>query len=62
MEHTPDHDPRTHTPARIAVEPGSPPPLPFEHATADQLAQLINQGHDTSDLTRLILNTTGRAA
>lgn len=52
----PDHD-------NTLVE--SPPPLPtlpFEHATADQLAHLIREGHDTSDLTRLILNTTERAA
>ncbi len=59
----PDTTPHAnHSAQAAAVEPAPPIPLPFEHASADQLIHLIREGHDPSDLTRLILTTTDRAA
>lgn len=64
MDHAhPDTTPSAnHSAQGTHVEPAPPIPLPFEHASADQLVHLIREGHDPSDLTRLILTTAERAA
>ncbi|GEM_PF-4973758 len=59
---TPRNDENHDQVLNLVADTVPPSALPFEHATADQLAHLIREGHDSTDLTRLILTTTDRAA